>query len=449
MSFILGNHTNIILGDNKATKNLLLSSAASVIDNYTGFNPGSRINDKSSNEVYYSTTPVANYFKPIGDISDFRARLSTSFIQAVAKARKDGTYSTFNLSPRSLAYSIASMSPLGAYGTFNLNAGGKRGFGWGSHGAEASVFKSDFTLQSIVATKWNNGPDEQGKWVIKYRNVLTPFRGDKVNVIDYSKRSLKEAYIWKPKFGDGKSLTQLGGLNPNETQDFIKFFLTGPALVNGSDPGVKDDIMVFRATINSLEDTFSPQWSPVTFIGRADPNYTYTGFSRDMRLSFDVYATDRDELKPIWRKLNALAGYTAPTYDKASIGLIGPWMRITIGDLYKQQPVIIDSLSYTLTNQDTTWEINIENDPEMKQVPHRVSVTMGFKMITEYLPQKNGQFYTLSKYNNQYGPSRSTNNWLTDSTNVTLNDELSKQRGGTFKLRLKEALETLDVLTDK
>jgi hypothetical protein len=65
---------------------------------------------------------------------------------------------------------------------------------------------------------------------------------------------------------------------------------------------------------------------------------------------------------------------------------------------------------------------------------------MGFKMITEYLPQKNGQFYTLSKYNNENGPTRSTNNWLTDAGNKTLNDRSAKI-GRTFTDRLNEALD--------
>jgi len=395
---------------------MLANAGLSTLQNYTGVNVGSFLKN-SFNDHQYSTTPNSNLYKPIGELSDFRARLSSNLGQSVAKARKDGTYAIFNISPRSLVYSLASMSPVGAYGVFNLNAGGKRGFGWGSHGAESPIFKSDFTLQSLVATRWVPDAGEKGAWKPKYQNSLIPFRGDRVNVIDYSKRKLKDAYIWKPSLFL-TSLTNLGGINPNTTQDFIKFFFTGPKLHNGSEE--QDDIIVFRATLSSLEDTFSPSWNAVQMIGRADSNYNYTGYSRDVRIAFDIYATDRDEVKPIWRKLNALAGYTAPTYSDESIGMIGPWMRMTIGDIYKQQPVIIDSLSYTLQSQDTPWEINIENDPQMKQVPHKISVSLGVKLITDYLPEKNGQFYTLSTYNNEYGPETGTNNWLTDADNATL-----------------------------
>ena len=106
-----------------------------------------------------------------------------------------------------------------------------------------------------------------------------------------------------------------------------------------------------------------------------------------------MIATDRNELKFIWQKLNALAGYTTPTYDGTT--LKGPWMRVTIGDLFVQQPALINSLSYTLHDSDTTWEINVEGDTEMMQVPKKVSVSMGLHMITDYIPRKNGTFYTL------------------------------------------------------
>ena len=409
---LVNNHTNFT--PSKFDQTLTLASSAT-IQNYTGFTLPSMVNKSSTN--LYATTPFFNLYKPDGiDYSDFRSRLGATGQVSLLLARKDGAWASLNKSPKSIAYAVASASPFGAYSLFNLNAPGKRGYGWGSHGdPNAKLFRSDFTLQSNVVTKWDSTNNE---WIHKKRSAVIPFRGDRVNVIDYSRRSLKNVYHWRNTLALKKSI--LGGVNPNVTQDFIKFYITGPTLHNGSekDINITDDVMVFRATITTLDDSFSPDWSPVKMIGRADANFHYGGFSRDMSLSFTIYATDRDELKPIYRKLNALAGYTAPTYDKESIGLVGPWMRITIGDLLIQQPVIMDSLQLQLMDADTTWEINIEDDPEMKQVPKKIGVTMQLKVITDYLPQKNGHFYSLSR-GNQYGPIAGTDNWLTDATNTT------------------------------
>ena len=420
------NSNYIVNGDSIAK--MAASAGGSLASNFIGVNPVSFTTNSTLQETF-STTPFKNLYRPVGEFADFRSRLGDTFGQSVAKARKDGTYATFNISARSLAYSLASMSPLGAYSVFNLNAGGKRGYGWGDH-SNGGIFTADFTLQSLVATKWDSTTLE-GSWKPKIRNQLVPFRGDRVNVIDYGQRTLKQAYLWKPSFF-AKPPNILGALNPNITQDFIKFFFTGPKLHNGSTE--KDDIIVFRATISSMEDSFSGNWTENRMIGRADANYTYSGFSRDMSLSFTVFATDRDELKPIWRKLNALAGYTAPTYDPNSIGLVGPWMRITIGDLLVQQPIIIDSVGYTLMDQDTTWEINIEGDPEMKQVPHKISVSVRFKVITDYLPQKNGQFYTLAAINDANGSKSHTTSWLTDPNNTEIKRRIAAgQANGIIK----------------
>jgi len=412
------------------------NAAGATIQNYTGINPAMLFSNANEGGLY-SATPYANLYKPVGPpFTDFRSRLGTNIGSSILKARKDGTWSALNISPRSVVYALASISPYGAYSVFNLNAAGKRGFGWGSHGDPgAEIFRSDFTLQSNVVTKW-----QMGGWRTKLRNKLTPFRGDRVNVIDYSKRSLSDVYNWrKPIFPIIGAV--LGGLNPDITQDFIKFYFTGPTLHNGSVYGT-DDIMVFRATITTLDDSFNPEWSPVKMIGRADPNFHYSGFSRDLSLAFTVYATDRDELKPIYRKLNALAGYTAPIYDKQSIGLIAPWMRLTVGDLLIQQPVLINSLQYSFVDADTPWEINLENDPEMKQVPLKIEVTIQFKVITDYLPEKNGQFYTLAKSSNEYGPETGTTNWLTDDDNTTMqraNEAMTV--GDSFKAKLKASLD--------
>jgi hypothetical protein len=324
--------------------------------------------------------------------------------------RLDGTQAASRKSATAAAYAAASL--VDTYAVFNLNGTGKTGYGWGDHGTSLKL-RNDFTAMSNINTKWRNG-----KWS-PTRNLLelaTPFTGDKVQVIDFGKRKLAEAYLWKPKRLAGEKIFGkiLNGFDV--TQDFIKFMFTGPKLRNGA-PDEEDDIIIFRAVIDSLEDSFNPNWNTQNMIGRADPNYIYQGVSRSVNCQFKVYATTRDEMKPIWRKLNALAGYTAPTYNSNSITMEAPWMRITIGDLFHQQAVVISSLSYTLHSSDTTWEINIEKDPEMMQAPHYVSVNMQMNLITDVLPEKGGRFYALTQMNNydQDGISRvGSNNWLSE-----------------------------------
>ena len=352
---------------------------------------------------------------------DFRAR--KGYFPPLV--RLDGTSAALRGSVIAAIYAGASASPFGPYSVFNLDGVGPTGFGLGDHD-NPYAFRNDFTAVSHVATRWKKGKGvdatgkpNKGSWGITFNplEMATPFRGDKVNVIDFGKRSRKTIYQWKQSgLGNALGIDLLDRFNT--TQDFIKFYFTGPKLYYGAPEDTSDDVLVFRAIITSFGDSFTPNWTPVTMIGRADQNFHYTGVSRDLSLDFTVYASDRDELKFIYRKLNGLAGYTAPEYDPDSIAMKAPWLRMTIGDLFIQQAVIITSLSYTFVDSDTTWEINIEKDPEMMQVPHKISVSLSLTPIMDYLPQKGGRMYSLAneKEFDRYAQAKPGNrNWLSDA----------------------------------
>lgn len=385
--------------------------------------------DTTSN---YNSVPFVNLNKiPSIKYQDFRSRKGINIESLIGK-RLDGARAAINRGNTnralSAAYAAASAT-VGAYSLFNRDGNKWFGAGWGDHGNPVAL-RSDFTAESHIATRWNTASK---KWVAKTSPQVqaTPFLGDRVQVVDFRKGTLRNVYEWKTV----KKI--LGAQLPNyfnQTQDFIKFFLTGPRLApNTKDDVGEDEIIVFRAAITSLTDSFAPQWTPVKYIGRADSNYQYESYSRTLNLNFEVYATDRDEMKPIWRKLNALAGYTAPTYNPNSIALEAPWMRMTIGDLFYQQPVVISSLSYTLHGTNTNWEINVENDSTMMEAPQSVTVQMTLSLITNELPQRGGKFYTLAKRFDEFGEAKAGNdNWLSD-----------------FKDNIDAEVSKLDALGDK
>ena len=400
-----------------------------------------------TNAVYrqYTSLPIESLNKLPVDIQDFRSRLTpkqgstkdVSFdfgnANSYLQTRLDGASALLRGGGgRAAAYAAASAAPGGAYTVFGRNTAGGFGYGMGDPG-DPHALRNDFTARSQVATKWkkefkyffkkDKTKTPNGRWrpTGNPLEMATPFRGDKVNVIDFSQRKLSEAYLWKPSRLDpngwlGKTLNRA-----NVTNDFIKFIITGPKLSPDQfkKPTETDDIFAFRCTDLSVSDQFNAAYTAINMIGRADPNYHYGGYTRDVSVGFTIHATDRDELKPIWRKLNFLAGYTAPEYNPTQLGLTAPWMRITIGDLFVQQPVLISSLGYELAGPDTSWEINIEGDPTNMQVPHSVKVSMTLYMITDSLPQKGGRMYTLAK---SFGkpldgslPKQGNDNWLSDA----------------------------------
>ena len=316
----------------------------------------------------------------------------------------------------------------GTYNFFNQETY----FGMGTQDAPG-VLRNDFTAGSEATKVWKT--DGEGGWKTPKALNAFPFRGDKVTVRDFVQNSYDEIYNWRssewqPKSneksdsnkGFARAVTAIkntiGKLRNNNTKDFVKFYLTGKDVYPGDDGGI-DDIFVFRANITSLNDSFQPQWTPITALGRADTNWLYSSFQRSIDLGFSVYATSRDEMRPMWRKLNYLSTYTMPEYDTEHPTYRGKYLRITIGDLFISQPVFITSLTYTLANQETTWEINIEEDINIKQVPQMVDVQMGLQFIGNQLPRYQGQAYSLHT-DGQYkstgeNNASGTGNWLSDA----------------------------------
>ena len=380
----------------------------------------------------YATVPFLNLGKmkiPGVAFQDFRSRKGLS-AETIANRRLDGAAALTRIKgkgkARAAAYAAASIAAGGAYTLFNRESK----YGEGNAGAPFAT-RNDFTAKTNASTVWVEAEGENpGYW--KPITVtddplafVTPFRGDKVNIIDFRKGKYADIYRWKKSLKENPfSFGEVIGSiidDPGVTQDYIKFFFTGPRItLDAKGKEQTDDIMTFRAIITSLTDTFNPQWNPVQMIGRADPAYHYSGYSRDINLDFTVAASDRDELKPIWRKLNYLASYTAPEYNKESIALKGPWMRITIGDFLVQQPVFISSLFFTLVDGETTWDTNIEDDPTRMQVPNKIQVSMGLTVITDYLPRKEGRMYTLAKRFSEdpQTPTPGDDNWLSEIKRV-------------------------------
>jgi hypothetical protein len=281
-------------------------------------------------------------------------------------------------------------------------------YGFGDHGkvgADRSNYKD---------TSYNDGLTSMD---------LSKFRGDKVNAIDahVKGRTAGKKIPFEEIYG------LLGESSPPLDRDFIRFYFTGPQQIgkggDNSSGGGEEEVLVFRSTIGSFTDTFSPSWTATKQLGRADSVHVYNGWGRSISFDFRVQATSRDEMRPLWRKLNYLASWTAPRY--ASGRMRGPYIRFTLGNLFQETPCFISGLTYTTDGNNTPWEINIDNDEDMLQLPTGVNVSMTLTMLMDYRPQWNGRMYSLSDRGRLEKDSDRLN-WLYDSSNEKPNDEEKK-----------------------
>ena len=135
---------------------------------------------------------------------------------------------------------------------------------------------------------------------------------------------------------------------------------------------VNDKYIPFRATVKAISEGNTAFWDELRFIGRADQLYSYNGFSRTLSFSFNVVINSVNELLPSWKKINYIASAVKPSNyttgqiinQKFNRFIVPPMFMLTIGDLYKFQPMVITSININIPD-DASWEtLNQDNSRE-------------------------------------------------------------------------------------
>ena len=144
--------------------------------------------------------------------------------------------------------------------------------------------------------------------------------------------------------------------------------------------------IVFRAILSGITDTFSPEYASERYVGRPDNVYVYQGTNREISFNFDVYPKSDAELPILWEKLNYLAGLTYPHWDSTYLGMIAPFSKLTIGQMYDNAPGYISSLTYTIQDNGT-WEV------DFAKAPKYIQVACSFIYIGDRLPSATQKHY--------------------------------------------------------
>ncbi len=127
---------------------------------------------------------------------------------------------------------------------------------------------------------------------------------------------------------------------------------------------VNDKYIPFRATIKTISEGGTAFWDELRFIGRSDQLYSYNGFSRTLSFAFNVVINSVIELLPSWKKINYIASSIKPsnyTHGQTTNNnqfnrfIVPPMFMLTVGDLYKFQPVVITSVNINIPD-DASWE---------------------------------------------------------------------------------------------
>ena len=136
---------------------------------------------------------------------------------------------------------------------------------------------------------------------------------------------------------------------------------------------VNEKYIPFRAAIKGISESGNASWEELPFIGRADKVYSYGGFNRNLSFNLAVVISSIAELAPTWQRINyMMTSYKPANYTKAK-GVVAsgnnaydrfmvpPMFMLTMGDLYKDQPILIQSVTMNIPD-DAAWETyNEEN----------------------------------------------------------------------------------------
>ena len=185
--------------------------------------------------------------------------------------------------------------------------------------------------------------------------------------------------------------------------DLVKFRI---AVMDNDNPTFKTFIH-FRALLDSISDNYSANWNPRNYLGRGENFYTYGTFDRSVSLGWTVAAQSKEELIPMYTKLNYLASTLAPDYSGNGY-MKGNIVQLTIGGYLYEQPGIITSLNYTM-EEAYPWEIGINDegdyDPSVKELTQIIKVSgFNFIPIHNFVPQV--QNNTFGRNGVNYGKER-------------------------------------------
>jgi hypothetical protein len=373
-------------------------------------NPTQLSSDTGQNDWTYSSKLIAEQPKAIEGngiatpkVQDFRAVLRAK-LQGSAQKAANASGAT----AKSLTYSVGGAANF----TQRVNIGdpGQRG-------------NNDYyNYAAGVRTKQEGNPSAYGN-IANIRGVgdspLNQFGLDKINSLPIYRSD---------------SVTKDPVVN-----DFVKFRI---AAIDNDSPNFKT-FMHFRAFLGSISDSYTANWNGFNYLGRGEQFYTYGGFTRQISLSWTVAAQSKEELIPMYKKLNYLASTLAPDYSPNGY-MRGNLVQLTIGGYLYEQPGFITSLTYEM-GEDSPWEIGIgstdgSEDGTVKELTQIIKVSgFTFTPIQKFIPRKQELTFStnaintdgedtgfVQSYGNQQfialanGPGNDNNNYNNDDTSVAV-----------------------------
>ena len=319
-----------------------------------------------------------------------------------------------------------------------------------------------FTVQSsnLKYTKYSKSKNLNNYIDISKRNDLST-KFDSIGENKFYEKAIilqkKNNRYSKQRF-DKTSLEAKLGLDTNKTNDEGEVISPGQGLyidkLNKEVPYIGNDLGIngmdfvtlkfysvakgasvnFRATITGLTETFAPTWDSNKFIGNPFNFYTYSGIERSIQFNFKVYSLSANEHTAAWERLNFLASLVYSQEYIRENAVVPPFLKFTLGDMFKSKECFIDSLIYTI-DDNNVWEtgFNAESSSDYIARNYKLPRIIDVGITLKFVESKSSTFQK-----NLYGFDTIYKNTLSpNSSPIEIID--AKQEAAETATKAKEA----------
>lgn len=151
----------------------------------------------------------------------------------------------------------------------------------------------------------------------------------------------------------------------------------------------------FVGSISGISEDVSPTWNTFKYLGSPFNIYRYNGVERSLKFNLKLYYRTVTERNAMIVKINYLKSLAFPDVDVKAISFGGinsqyamapNLVRVSIGDLYKNLPSYIESLSFEI-DDNTNWPSTAPSDDANDATflyPSMVDVSIGLKIIEDH-----------------------------------------------------------------
>jgi len=193
------------------------------------------------------------------------------------------------------------------------------------------------------------------------------------NILKYNNPS---AGVQQLGIAEGTEADVLAIISKHQPEGLLKFYVELLSWDNERMGEKVEQKVEFLSTIDSLNEGLSPSWDSEEYFGRTEEVFRISTTARTLSINFTLIANNKQEHSKLIEDINFLTQCCYAGSIKESLGRQPPFIRLTVGDLYKRQLCLITNLDKDFN--EVPW-INID-----KELPFLVKITMSCNILNSF-----------------------------------------------------------------